>query len=103
MSKARSSGTKYVQVCQLGPGVGRSSSRYSNSDVKAIGRAKVVLDDGSMHGSVTRDGGFTMCVVCDECSTLVSNLSRPDVPEGTYILSVLAHDHLFDQVRLSAP
>jgi hypothetical protein len=26
---------------------------------------------------------------------------RPSVPAGTYILSVSAHDHLFEQVRLS--
>jgi len=53
-------------------------------DYKAIGRAKVILDDGSMYGSVTRDGRFVI----------------PDVPVGTYILSVLAHDHLFDQFRV---
>jgi len=53
-------------------------------DSKAIGRAKVILDDGTWSGSVTRDGGFTI----------------PDVPEGTYLLSVMAHDHLFDQLRI---
>ena len=30
---------------------------------------------------------------------LILTLARPDVPPGTYVLSVIAHDHVFDKVR----
>ncbi|KAI0651776.1 hypothetical protein C8Q79DRAFT_57498 [Trametes meyenii] len=49
-----------------------------------LGQAKVVLDNGKLRGGVTRDGSFVI----------------PDVPAGTYVLSVLAHDHQFDQLRI---
>lgn len=49
-----------------------------------LGQAKVVLDNGKLRGGVTRDGSFVI----------------PDVPAGTYVLSVAAHDHVFDQLRV---
>ncbi|KAI0361711.1 hypothetical protein OH77DRAFT_1417979 [Trametes cingulata] len=52
--------------------------------LKDLGQAKVVLDNGKLRGGVTRDGSFII----------------PDVPTGTYVLSVLAHDHQFDQMRI---
>ncbi|PCH33572.1 hypothetical protein WOLCODRAFT_64155 [Wolfiporia cocos MD-104 SS10] len=52
--------------------------------IDQLGHAKVVLDSGRLHGSVTQSGGFVI----------------PDVPEGTYILSVLAHDYHFDHLRI---
>ncbi|OJA12057.1 hypothetical protein AZE42_06691 [Rhizopogon vesiculosus] len=51
---------------------------------EALGSSRVLLDAGKMSGRVTRNGNFSI----------------PDVPPGTYILSVLSHDHLFDHVRL---
>ncbi|GBE78393.1 hypothetical protein SCP_0112780 [Sparassis crispa] len=57
------------------------------SSLGELGQASVVLDHGRLRGGVTRDGGFTI----------------PDVPAGTYILSVLAHDHAFDQLRIDVP
>ncbi|KAI8995555.1 hypothetical protein BD414DRAFT_479876 [Trametes punicea] len=52
--------------------------------LKVLGQAKVILDNGKLRGGVTRDGSFVI----------------PDVPAGTYILSVVAHDHHFDQLRV---
>ncbi|TFK94285.1 hypothetical protein K466DRAFT_536123 [Polyporus arcularius HHB13444] len=49
-----------------------------------LGQAKVVLDNGKHRGGVTRDGAFTI----------------PGVPAGTYVLSVVAHDHIFEQLRV---
>ncbi|EPT04254.1 hypothetical protein FOMPIDRAFT_1028022 [Fomitopsis schrenkii] len=49
-----------------------------------LGQSMVVLDDGKLHGGVTRDGNFEI----------------PDVPPGTYLLSVLSHDHHFDKLRV---
>lgn len=42
-----------------------------------------------------------MCVVavCVKLSYYLYLLHRPDVAPGTYVLSVIAHDHLFDKVR----
>ncbi|RPD82632.1 hypothetical protein L226DRAFT_528776 [Lentinus tigrinus ALCF2SS1-7] len=54
------------------------------SGIDDLGQTKVVLDNGKHRGGVTRDGTFTI----------------PDVPAGTYVLSVLAHDHVFEQVRV---
>ncbi|KAI9062993.1 hypothetical protein FKP32DRAFT_774460 [Trametes sanguinea] len=54
------------------------------SSLKELGQAKVVLDNGKMRGGITRDGSFTI----------------PDVPAGTYILSVVSHDHHFDPLRI---
>ncbi|TBU48403.1 hypothetical protein BD309DRAFT_912012 [Dichomitus squalens] len=49
-----------------------------------LGQTKVVLDNGRLHGGVTQDGTFVI----------------PEVPAGTYVLSVLAHDHAFEQLRV---
>jgi hypothetical protein len=50
----------------------------------SLGQAKVALDDGIFSGSVTHDGEFII----------------PDVPDGTYILSLISHDYFFNQLRL---
>jgi len=52
-----------------------------------LGHAKVVLDDGKLAGAVRRSGQFVI----------------PHVPAGTYVLSVVSHDHVFDQLRLDVP
>ncbi|CCM00949.1 uncharacterized protein FIBRA_02996 [Fibroporia radiculosa] len=52
--------------------------------LSSLGQAKVVLDNGKLRGGITRDGSFVI----------------PDVPAGTYILSVIAHDHAFDKASL---
>ncbi|KAF4572755.1 hypothetical protein EYR40_004163 [Pleurotus pulmonarius] len=49
-----------------------------------LGRSKVVLDEGQYYGGIQQDGKFTI----------------PDVPAGTYVLSVLTHDFVFDQLRV---
>ncbi|KAH9944451.1 uncharacterized protein BXZ73DRAFT_96941 [Epithele typhae] len=49
-----------------------------------LGQTKVALDNGKLHGGVTRDGSFEI----------------PDVPPGTYVLSVQAPDHAFEQMRV---
>ncbi|EIN13522.1 hypothetical protein PUNSTDRAFT_129200 [Punctularia strigosozonata HHB-11173 SS5] len=57
-------------------------------DIAALGHAKAVLDDGYTHyGGITRDGHFTI----------------PNVEPGTYLLSILAHDHAFDKLRIDVP
>ncbi|KAJ7456697.1 hypothetical protein FB451DRAFT_1276876 [Mycena latifolia] len=53
-------------------------------DITSLGSAKVILDAGKYKGNVLRDGAFLI----------------PDVPEGTYILSVVSHDFVFDQLRI---
>jgi hypothetical protein len=53
-------------------------------DAASLGQAKVSLDDGIFSGSVTHAGKFII----------------PDVPDGTYILSLISHDYFFDQLRL---
>jgi len=50
----------------------------------ALGHAKVLLDEGIYHGSVTSNGKFVI----------------PDAPDGTYILSIESHDYAFDQYRI---
>ncbi|KAI0304832.1 hypothetical protein BC826DRAFT_1100608 [Russula brevipes] len=57
------------------------------ADSLQLGHAKVVLDNSIASGTVTRDGGFLI----------------PDVAEGTYILSVLSRDHVFDKLRVDVP
>ncbi|KAJ7666410.1 hypothetical protein B0H17DRAFT_1089690 [Mycena rosella] len=52
--------------------------------IASLGPAKVILDSGKYKGNVLRDGGFSI----------------PDVPVGTYILSVVSHDYVFDQLRV---
>ncbi|KAK0246062.1 hypothetical protein EDD85DRAFT_944440 [Armillaria nabsnona] len=49
-----------------------------------LGPSKVVLDNGRRSGGVVQDGSFTI----------------HDVPAGTYVLSVLTHDFVFDQLRI---
>ncbi|KAF5374905.1 hypothetical protein D9758_000486 [Tetrapyrgos nigripes] len=49
-----------------------------------LGPARVVLDTGKLSGGVLKDGSFLI----------------PDVSNGTYILSVQAHDYWFDQLRI---
>ncbi|KAJ7462679.1 hypothetical protein B0H11DRAFT_2053786 [Mycena galericulata] len=53
-------------------------------DITTLGHAKVVLDGGKFKGSVIHNGAFSI----------------PDVPAGTYILSVVAHDYTFDELRI---
>ncbi|KAF8649903.1 hypothetical protein AX16_005662 [Volvariella volvacea WC 439] len=53
-------------------------------DASELGPAKAVLDHGIYHGSVAKDGQFTI----------------PNVPRGTFILSVQSHDFVFDQLRV---
>ncbi|KAJ6604351.1 hypothetical protein DFH09DRAFT_1122387 [Mycena vulgaris] len=53
-------------------------------DITSLGPANVVLDAGKYRGNVLRDGRFLI----------------PDVPIGTYILSVVSHDFVFDQLRV---
>ncbi|KAI0824240.1 hypothetical protein BC628DRAFT_1323366 [Trametes gibbosa] len=63
---------------------GRVQWNQQCRSLKELGQAKVLLDDGKLRGSVTRDGSFVI----------------PGVPAGTYILSVLAHDHYFEQAHV---
>ncbi|KZT06892.1 uncharacterized protein LAESUDRAFT_736743 [Laetiporus sulphureus 93-53] len=63
---------------------GRISWNELCPNVGFLGHAKVVLDDDKLRGGITEDGGFVI----------------PDVPAGTYILSVVAHDHTFDKLRV---
>jgi len=50
---------------------------------KSLGSAQVLLDDGhTRSANVHRDGAFIL----------------PDVSSGNYMLSVRAHDHVFEQV-----
>jgi len=53
-------------------------------DYRALKHARAVLDNGQISGSITRNGSFVI----------------PDVPHGTYILSVIAHDYNFDELRI---
>ncbi|KAF8167928.1 hypothetical protein B0H34DRAFT_683677, partial [Crassisporium funariophilum] len=53
-------------------------------DAASLGRARVSLDDGTYNGGIMHDGKFVI----------------PDVPDGTYILSLISHDHSFDQLRI---
>lgn len=56
-------------------------------DSHQLGQAKVVLDNSIASGSITRDGRFVIA----------------DVAAGTYILSVVCHDHIFDELRVDVP
>lgn len=49
-----------------------------------LGHSQVSLDNGRMKGSIMRDGTFTI----------------PDVPAGTYVLSVVSPHYSFDQLRI---
>ncbi|EAU92891.1 hypothetical protein CC1G_03678 [Coprinopsis cinerea okayama7 len=63
---------------------GRVAWNQACGNASLLGRAKAVLDDGRYAGAVTHTGHFTI----------------PNVPEGTYILSIISHDHVFDSVRV---
>ncbi|CAA7266607.1 unnamed protein product [Cyclocybe aegerita] len=54
------------------------------SNATSLGQAKVCLNEGTFRGSITRGGKFVI----------------PDVPQGTYILSISSHDHSFEQLRV---
>jgi len=55
---------------------------------KALGSAYAVLDDGHMFSAKVRsDGQFLLA----------------DISEGDYILSIQAHDHLFEQMFVRSP
>ena len=66
-----------------------------------LGPAKVLLDDGRLNAGITHDGSFLMSGkrVFLRHVQLSHIAHRPDVPAGTYVLSVLARNHAFDQVR----
>ncbi|KIK71201.1 hypothetical protein GYMLUDRAFT_33341 [Collybiopsis luxurians FD-317 M1] len=49
-----------------------------------LGHSKVVLDNEDFSGGVLKNGSFLI----------------PNVPSGTYLLSVISHDYLFDQLRV---
>ncbi|KAI0307859.1 hypothetical protein B0F90DRAFT_1677932 [Multifurca ochricompacta] len=51
------------------------------ADSLHLGHAKVVLDNAVSSGTITRDGEFVI----------------PDVTAGTYIVSVVARDHVFEK------
>ncbi|KAG5718586.1 UPF0480 like protein [Termitomyces sp. T112] len=53
-------------------------------DIHALRPSKVILDNGKLKGSILRDGSFTI----------------PEVPVGTYVLSVVTPDYSFDQLRI---
>jgi len=52
--------------------------------IDQLGQSKVILDSGRLSGSIRRDGSFSI----------------PDIEAGSYILSVLAHDITFDNLRI---
>ncbi|KAH9968911.1 hypothetical protein BC827DRAFT_1166433 [Russula dissimulans] len=56
-------------------------------DSLQLGHARVVLDNSIASGTISRDGLFTV----------------PDVAVGTYIVSVISHDHVFDKLRIDVP
>ncbi|KIM51094.1 hypothetical protein SCLCIDRAFT_1224851 [Scleroderma citrinum Foug A] len=51
---------------------------------KTLGATKVILDAGRYSARVTWNGNFSI----------------PDVDPGTYVMSVLSHDHTFDKLRI---
>ncbi|TFK40987.1 hypothetical protein BDQ12DRAFT_678698 [Crucibulum laeve] len=53
-------------------------------DSRTLHHANVLLDDGKLRGSITRNGTFII----------------PDVPVGTYVFSVSSHDFVFDNLRI---
>lgn len=57
------------------------------ADAIQLGHAKVVLDNSVASGSVSRNGTFVI----------------PDVAAGTYLVSVVSRDHVFDKLRVDVP
>jgi len=53
-------------------------------DYTDSGQSRIVLDNGKFQGGLRRDGSFSIY----------------DVEEGSYILSVVSHDFLFDTLRI---
>ncbi|KDR85170.1 hypothetical protein GALMADRAFT_233834 [Galerina marginata CBS 339.88] len=53
-------------------------------NAKTLGHTKASLNEGVFSGGITHEGDFII----------------PDVPEGTYILSITSHDFAFDQLRI---
>ncbi|KAI0079584.1 hypothetical protein K474DRAFT_1591683 [Panus rudis PR-1116 ss-1] len=53
-------------------------------NIGELGQARAILDDGKYYGGITQSGSFVI----------------PGVPEGIYILSIEAHDHVFDRLRV---
>ncbi|PPQ89591.1 hypothetical protein CVT25_012336, partial [Psilocybe cyanescens] len=53
-------------------------------DASTLGQAKASLNEGILTGSINQNGDFTI----------------PDVPQGTYILTIISHDYFFDQLRI---
>ncbi|KAE9410901.1 hypothetical protein BT96DRAFT_242326 [Gymnopus androsaceus JB14] len=49
-----------------------------------LGHSRVVLDNEKFSAGVLKDGSFAI----------------PNVPSGTYLLSVISHDYIFDQLRI---
>ncbi|KAJ7102216.1 hypothetical protein B0H15DRAFT_813707 [Mycena belliarum] len=64
--------------------VGRLQWNDVCPDIVSLGPTKVILDAGRYKGNLLRDGAFSI----------------PDVPAGTYVLSVVSHDFVFDQLRI---
>ncbi|PPQ76413.1 hypothetical protein CVT24_012630 [Panaeolus cyanescens] len=50
-----------------------------------LGQSKASLDNGFITGSIKQDGSFQLS----------------SVPDGTYILSIISHDYIFDQVLIT--
>jgi hypothetical protein len=73
---------------------------YHLPDITSLGAAKVILDAGKYNGNVLRDGSFLMYGFGAPLQLLTDfAVISPDVPAGTYILSVVSHDYVFDQVK----
>lgn len=76
---------------------------FVSPDATQLGHAKVVLDNSVASGSVTRDGTFVMCgfvIICTRRNDSLTNPKpSPDVAAGTYVVSVVSHDHVFEHVR----
>ncbi|KAJ3883068.1 hypothetical protein F5051DRAFT_487423, partial [Lentinula edodes] len=49
-----------------------------------LGHSRVVLDNDKHSGGILKDGSFVI----------------PNVPSGTYLLSVISHDYQFEQMRV---
>ena len=92
---------KSAQVCNDSKCYCRScSNEYSLLGYSDLGHSKVILDNGRYAGGVRRDGSFHMCVIIspEDLSMKLISLFRPEVDEGSYILSVVSHDYAFDNV-----
>ncbi|TCD63996.1 hypothetical protein EIP91_004698 [Steccherinum ochraceum] len=84
ISKAGYSGTKHVQASRIASRRNAQAIDFMRTGLGELGQARVQLDHGKLQGGIARDGRFTI----------------PDVPQGTYVLSVVAHEHAFEQLRI---